>query len=148
MREVTVRSGTLYTDGVRAWRGSPTARMFAEADGDGVFALGWHPGTVEPPATLEGTVAYRTRQALPAGAVVEVRLLDASPAGATAMPLARQVLVTRGEQVPVRFAMTYASVVIEAGRQYRIQATISIDGRVRFRGTSPVGFAPGADAAP
>lgn len=148
MREVTVRAGTLYTDGVSAWRGMPTARMLAEADGDGAFARGCHPGTVEPTATLEGTVTYRTRQALPAGAVVELRLMGLPRAGAAAIALARQVLVTRGEQVPVAFSMTYAPGVVEDGRAYEIQATIRIDGRVRFRATSPVALGPGPGATP
>jgi putative lipoprotein len=98
---------------------------------------------------LTGSVAYRTRQALPAGAVVEVRLVDVSRVDAPADVLARQVLVTKGEPVPVPFSMTYAQGVLETGRRYAVQATISIDGRVRFRTTTVhVLAAEGAGAAP
>jgi len=136
MREVPTASGNLYTDGVRAWRGPGNARMFAEADGDAVFARGCQPGVVTDTATLTGTITYRTRQALPTGSVVEARLVDASRADAPATPLARAVLVTRGEQVPLPFTLTYASGVIEKGHRYIVEATVTLDGRVRFRTTT------------
>lgn len=149
MREVPVASGNLYTDGVRAWRGPANARQFAEADGDAVFARGCHPASPAGTAVLTGTVTYRTRQALPAGAVVEVRLVDISRADAPADVVARQVLVTKGEQVPIPFMLTYAAGSFEAGRRPAVQATIAIDNRVRFRTTTvqPVP-AGGASATP
>jgi putative lipoprotein len=149
MREVPVANGNLYTDGVRAWRGPADGRQFAEADGDAVFARGCHITSPAQASTLTGTVAYRTRQALPAGAVVEVRLVEVSRADAPADPLARQVLVTKGEQVPLPFTITYAPGALETGRRYAVQATIAIDGRVRFRTTTLHAVpAEGAGAAP
>jgi putative lipoprotein len=136
MREVSTASGNLYTDGVRAWRGPGSSRMFAEADGDAVFARGCQPGVVNDTATLSGTISYRTRQALPAGAVVDARLVDASRADAPATPLARAVLVTSGEQVPLPFSLTYAPGVIEKGHRYLVEATVTLDGRARFRTTT------------
>lgn len=133
MREVPVANGNLYTDGVRAWRGPAGGRHFAEADGDAVFARGCHLASPAGTAALTGTVAYRTRQALPAGAAVEVRLVDISRADAPADVVARQVLVTKGEQVPIPFSLTYAAGALEAGRRYAVEATIAIDNRVRFR---------------
>lgn len=136
MREVPLPSGSYFTDGARAWRGPVSGRMFAESDGDAVFARGCQPGVVDETRTLDGTITYRTRQALPANAVVELRLLDTSRADAAAQPLARRVLVTRGEQVPLPFTLTYAPAAIAAGRRYQLQVTITIDGRVRFRTTT------------
>ena len=133
MREVPVPGGSLYTDGVRAWRGPADGRQFAEADGDAVFARGCHVTSPIETAALTGTVAYRTRQALPSGAVVEVRLVDISRADAPAEVLARQVMVTTGEQVPLSFSMTYVPDTLESGHRYAVQATITLDGRVRFR---------------
>ncbi len=136
MREVPTASGSLFTDGVRAWRGAVTSRAFAEADGDAVFARGCRPNVMNNTATLTGTVTYRTRQALPAGAVLEARLLDVSRADAPSTPLARVVVVTSGEQVPLPFTITYAPAVIEQGHRYIVEATLTLDGRVRFRTTT------------
>jgi putative lipoprotein len=110
--------------------------MLGDAESGAMFAFGCHPGVLESTSMLEGTVTYRTRQALPAGAVVEVRLVDVSRADAPSVTHARQVLVTGGEQVPIPFALTYAPEVIEPGHRYQVQATITIDGRVRFRTTT------------
>lgn len=148
MREVPVENGNLYTDGVRAWRGPADRRQFAEADGDAVFARGCHPASPAGTAALTGTVAYRTRQALPAGAVVEVRLVDVSRADAPADVVARQVLVTKGEQVPVPFSVTYAPGTLESGRRYAVQATIAIDNRVRFRSATMHAVAAEGATAP
>ena len=79
---------------------------------------------------------YRTRAALPSGAVVEVRLLDVSRADAPAAVLGRVEIVTRGEQVPVRFALGYDAGVIDPTHRYTVQATITIDGRVAYRTTA------------
>jgi len=85
---------------------------------------------------LTGRVTYRTRQALPAGAVIEARLLDVSRADAPAEELGRVEIVTRGEQVPVPFALRYDASRVEPSRRYTVQVTITIDGRVRFRTTA------------
>jgi len=104
---------------------------------------------VQQMAELTGRITYRTRQALPAGAVIEVRLLDVSRADAPAETLARVEIVTRGEQVPVPFTLRYDVARIESSRRYTVQVTISVDGRVRFRTTSAhavlTGGAPAAD---
>ncbi len=101
-------------------------------------------------ATLTGTVTYRARVALPAGAVIEVRLLDVSRADAPADTLARAEIVTRGEQVPVAFTLSYDRDVIQARRRYVVQATIAIEGRVTWRTTTqhPVFVAGAAPTAP
>jgi putative lipoprotein len=136
LREVPTASGNLYTDGVRAWRGAAASRTFAEADGDAVFARGCRPSVMNNTATLTGTVTYRTRQALPAGTVLDARLLDVSRADAPSTPLARAVVVTTGEQVPLPFTLTYAPAVIERGHRYIVEATLTLDGRTRFRTTT------------
>ena len=136
MREVPTASGNLYTDGVRAWRGTMSSRMLAEADGDAVFARHCRPNAVNDTTTLTGTVTYGVRQSLPAGAVLDTRLLDVSRTDAAAMPLARAVVITAGEQVPLPFTLSYAPAVIEKGHRYGIEATLTIDGRARFRSTT------------
>lgn len=107
-------------------------------------------------ATLTGIVTYRPRVALPAGAVIEVRLLDVSGAdpstslraGAPADTLARVEIVTRGEQVPVAFSLPYDPDAIQPRRRYVVHATIAVEGRVAWRTTTqhPV-FVDGAAPA-
>ncbi len=96
-------------------------------------------------ATLTGAVTHRARVALPAGAVVDVRLLDVSRADAPATTLARAEIVTRGEQVPLPFTLRYDAAAIQPGRRYLVQATITVDGRVTWRTTTQHAvFAAGA----
>ena len=82
---------------------------------------------------LTGRVTYRTRAALPSGAVVEVRLLDVSRADAPAAVLGRVEIVTGGEQVPIPFAVRYDPEAIDGRRRYALHATITIAGRVAYR---------------
>ena len=91
---------------------------------------------------LTGRVTYRTRQALPPGATVDVRLLDVSRVDVPAQELGRIVIVTKGEQVPVPFAIRYDANAIDARRRYTVQATITIDGP---GGVPHDDRAPGAD---
>ncbi len=98
---------------------------------------------------LTGTVAARTHVALPAGAVIEVRLLDLSRPDAPAHPLGRVEIVTRGEPLPVPFTLRYDAGAIQPGRRYVVQATIAIDGRVTWRtATPPPVLTAGAAATP
>jgi uncharacterized lipoprotein YbaY len=98
---------------------------------------------VQQMAELTGRITYGARQALPAGAVIEARLLDVSRADAAAETLARVEIVTRGEQVPVPFTLRYDAARIESSRRYTVQVTIAIDGRVRFRTTKAHGVLTG-----
>ncbi len=105
-------------------------------------------GAARRPAQLTGRVTYRTRAALPAGAVVDVRLLDVSRMDAPATLLGRVEIVTRGEQVPVPFTIGYDAAAIDARFRYTLQVTITIEGRVAYRTTTahPV-LTSGAPAA-
>jgi len=85
---------------------------------------------------LTGRITYRTRAALPPGAVVEVRLLDASRADAPAPVLGRVEIVARGEQVPLPFAVRFDPEAIDQRRHYTLDATITIAGRVAYRTTA------------
>ena len=85
---------------------------------------------------LTGRVTYRTRAALPPGAIIDVRLLDVSRLDAPAAVRGRVEIVTRGEQVPVPFAVGYDADVIDPAHRYTVQATITVDGRVAYRTTT------------
>lgn len=105
--------------------------------------------TARAEARLSGRVTYRTREALPAGAVVEVRLLDVSLADAPAEMLGRVEVVTKGEQVPIPFTVRYDAGAVDERRRYTLQVTIAIGGRVAYRSTTAhtvlTGGAPTAD---
>jgi len=85
--------------------------------------------------TLEGTVTYRERIALPPGATVEVALLDVSLADAPATTVAETIVAPTG-QVPVPYKLSYDSGAIVAGRSYALQARIVQDGRLLFLTTT------------
>jgi uncharacterized lipoprotein YbaY len=92
--------------------------------------------TEAPMTALAGRITYRTRQALPAGATIEVQLLDVSRADAPATVLGRTRIVTTGEQVPIAFTIPYDATSIDARRRYTVQATITVGERVAFRTTT------------
>lgn len=119
-----------------------TTLMLMNASGNAVltFAAAAPPAGTPAPgatsATLTGTVAYRERIALPAGAVVNVQLTDTSRADAPATLVGEQTITTTGEQVPIPFAIAYDPTAIIASHTYTVRATISVGGTVTFRTTS------------
>ncbi len=129
-----------------AARAPAASPLGARASGAAARSAGNEAGAAPPASSiLTGSVTYRARVALPAGAVIEVRLLDVSPAdpsaslgvGAPAGTLARAEVITRGEQVPVAFSLPYDPNAIQARRRYVVQATIAVDGRIAWRTTTP-----------
>ena len=97
------------------------------------------------PARLAGSVTYRERMALPAGAVVHVALLDVSLVGTPARVIAAQE-IRPTSQVPVPFVLEYDRGEIDPAYRYGLRATISgADGRVLWANvtTEPV-FREGA----
>lgn len=96
-------------------------------------------GGSRPPASQEarvtGTVSYRQRIALTRRAVVEVKLLEVSRAGARAVTIARQLIRPAGRQVPIAFELRYDPRRIQERRRYVVQARILEGGRLRFIST-------------
>ncbi|WP_198174169.1 YbaY family lipoprotein [Mesorhizobium xinjiangense] len=84
--------------------------------------------------TLNGTVAYRERIALPPSTVLEVALVDVSRADAPAITLA-QTRVEPAGQVPIAFALDYEDTDIEPSRTYALEAKILVDGQPWFATT-------------
>lgn len=85
-------------------------------------------------ATLEGTVWYRQRSALPEGAVVEVSLLDVSRADAPATVLAQTQIVPT-TQVPIAFTLHYDAGQIQPTHSYALQAKILLGDTLLFIST-------------
>lgn len=85
--------------------------------------------------TLEGTVRYRERMALPAGADLEVKLVDVSRADAPAEVLAESRTQPDG-QVPLPYRLDYRAADIVEGRSYALQARITFQGQLIYITTS------------
>lgn len=75
--------------------------------------------------TLNGTVAYRQRIALPSDARLTVTISDVSLMDAPATVIARTEIETAGQQVPIPFALDYDAARIVAGRSYAVSARIT-----------------------
>ena len=98
------------------------------------------PAAVAPAgqATLEGTVWYRQRSALPEDAVVEVSLLDVSRADAPAVVLAQTQIVPT-TQVPIAFTLHYDARQIQPSHSYALQAKILLGDTLLFISTEHYG---------
>jgi putative lipoprotein len=80
---------------------------------------------------LSGQVFYRERIALPPDALLEVRLVDVSPAEAAARSIAVTRVKTR-YQMPIHYRLLFDSARIERGHSYALQARITVRGKVLF----------------
>jgi len=89
-------------------------------------------------ATLDGTVWYRQRSALPEGAVVQVSLLDVSRADAPATVLAQTQIVPT-TQVPIAFTLHYDAAQIQPTHSYALQAKILLGDTLLFISTERYG---------
>jgi putative lipoprotein len=83
-------------------------------------------------ARVTGTVTYRERIALPATAVVKVRVVDVSRADAPAVSLGEQSIETAGRQAPFEFSVAYDPARIDERMSYAVQARIEADGKLLF----------------
>lgn len=85
--------------------------------------------------TLSGTVTYRERMALPAGAEVSVSLVDVSRADAPAI-LIGQTAFAPETQVPLNWTLTYDDDRIDPRFSYALQARIKVEGQLMFLNTT------------
>lgn len=135
VRAVAISSvdGVVYSYGGSSAEGRPAVSLSVSPDGEQTLAVNNH---MQPDlATVTGTVTYRPRIALPPNAVVEVSLLDVSRAGAPAITLASQGIVTGGRQVPIPFQLVYNPDSIDERFTYAVQARILVDGELQFINT-------------
>jgi putative lipoprotein len=84
--------------------------------------------------TLNGSVLYREKIALPPEALVEVTLEDVSKMDVKSTVLARQTLKPSG-QVPVAYQLTYDDEMVEARGRYSVRAVIRVGDDVMWRST-------------
>ncbi len=81
---------------------------------------------------VSGTVTYRQRSALPATAVLIVKLVDVSRQDVSSTTIAEQRIEATGKQVPFSFDMAYDRSKIEERNRYEVQAEIRDGGRLLF----------------
>lgn len=86
-------------------------------------------------AKVTGTISYMDRSALPDNAEITVQLADVSRADAPATVIAEQKFTSGGKQVPFAFELAYDPTKIDDRFNYAVQATISVDGQLRYRNT-------------
>lgn len=75
--------------------------------------------------TLEGTVAYRERMALPANARISVEVRDVSRQDVASTLIASQEFAAAGRQVPIPFSLTYDAAKIVPRNTYAVSARIT-----------------------
>jgi len=81
---------------------------------------------------ITGHVTYRERVALPPEAAIHLTLEDVSRQDVSATYIASQVTPTQGRQVPIPFALYYATGGIDPRHTYQVRAAIVVDGQRRF----------------
>ncbi|MGR5285514.1 YbaY family lipoprotein [Vibrio maritimus] len=86
----------------------------------------------ETMASVKGTIAYRERIALPADAVVTVKLQDVSLQDVAAKVISEQTFTTDGAQVPFDFELSYDTQEINPKHTYSVSARIEVEGKLRF----------------
>lgn len=84
---------------------------------------------------LRGTISYRERIALPPHAILEVSIVDTSPADAPVDIIAITQVRTR-RRLPIPYRLRIDNKNIRRGRSYALQARILVDGKVWFTTTT------------
>jgi putative lipoprotein len=86
--------------------------------------------------TLNGTLTYRLRIAIPPETEATVRLVDVSRADAPATVLAEMRFKTDGRQVPLPFRLEYDPARIDPRMVYAVSGELRAGGRILFLNTT------------
>jgi len=95
----------------------------------------WAQGTAQQ-GTLTGTVTYRERMALPPDAAIDVRLEDTSLQDAPAKLIGESIFAAQGQQVPIRFQVSFNTADINPAHTYMLSANITVNDAKVFASTS------------
>ena len=85
-------------------------------------------GESGPTATVSGEITTEDGAAIPEGAVVVVRVFADVQQPTSASVVGTQEIVTSGEQPPIAFEVAYPEDAIDAQKEYRVGADITVDG--------------------
>lgn len=86
---------------------------------------------------VSGVITHRDRMAMPANAIVIVRLVDVSTPGSPTT-LSEQTITAPG-QTPVPFVLVLASDNVDENHNYAIEAVISVGGKPMWKNTQQYG---------
>ena len=139
MRQTRSADGGRYSDGKVVWWSKGDGGFLQEdtPDGNGeTIEKGCEldkPTNAEAaPGRVSGTVSYRSRMALPASAIIEVKLQDVSLADAPAKVITKEEIALGERQVPVPFELKFNPGMIDPKHMYSVRASILVDGKLRF----------------
>ena len=92
----------------------------------------------KPPAmkTLNGTLIYKQRIAIPPQTEAIVRLVDVSRADAPATVIAQTRFATDGRQVPLPFRLEYDPARIDPRMHYAVSGELRVGERILFLNTT------------
>ncbi|MGF1717177.1 YbaY family lipoprotein [Photobacterium chitinilyticum] len=82
--------------------------------------------------TVEGSLAYRERIALPDNARITVTLSDVSKMDAPADVISSQAFMADGKQVPFDFLLSFMKEEIKPNHTYSVSARIEVNGKLVF----------------
>jgi uncharacterized lipoprotein YbaY len=139
MKQTRSADGGRYSDGKVVWWSKGNGGFLQEdaPDGNGEMIVKgceldkpMNAGAI--PGTVSGTVSYLSRMALPASAIIEVKLQDVSLADAPAKVIAKEEIPLGERQVPVPFELKFDPGKIDPKHTYSVSASILVDGQLRF----------------
>lgn len=124
----------LYTRGNDAMfdDGSGQIRRCTQGDKPPAVAPQAAPTAVSSFVDISGSVTYRQRIALPPDAILTVRVLDTSRAGAKARTLAEQTLELGAQQVPIPFRLVVDRDLLGKKARITLAARIESRGKLLF----------------
>lgn len=82
--------------------------------------------------TVEGSLTYRERIALPDNARITVTLADVSKMDAPADVISSQAFMADGKQVPFDFLLNFMKEEIKPNHTYSVSARIEVNGKLVF----------------
>jgi putative lipoprotein len=139
MRQTRSADGGRYSDAKVVWWSKGNGGFLQEdaPDGNGEMIVKGceldKPMNAEAaPGTVGGTVSYLSRMALPASAIIEVKLQDVSLADAPAKVIAKEEIALGERQVPVPFELKFDPTKIDPKHTYSVSASILVNGELRF----------------
>jgi len=139
MKQTRSADGGRYSDGKVVWWSKGNGGFLQEDTPDGNGEMMQKGCELDKPmnaeataGTVSGTVSYLSRMALPASAIMEVRLQDVSQADAPAKVIAKEEIALGERQVPIPFELKFDSRKIEPQHTYSVGASIVVNGELRF----------------